>query len=203
MEFADLIERLFQEYGYWVLLIGLPLDAIALPIPPGNTTLTFTGFLSFKGTLFWLFALVAAYLGAIIGISITYWIGLCVGNPLIHRYGKWLGLKGKTWNHLQGLYKIYGNQLLLISFFVPGIRQFIGYFVGMIRVPYRVFAIYAYLGAGVWVLFFFGLGYLFGDQWQMVFLMVKKYLLMGLILFVASWLLWKTFAYMMSIRKIR
>lgn len=33
MNLIDVVERLFDQYGYYVLLIGLPLDFIALPIP--------------------------------------------------------------------------------------------------------------------------------------------------------------------------
>ena len=51
MNLFELVERLFEQYGYLVLLIGLPLDFIALPIPPGNTTLTYTGFLTYKGVI--------------------------------------------------------------------------------------------------------------------------------------------------------
>lgn len=44
----EMIERLFAQYGYLVLLIGLPMELIALPIPPGNSTLAYTGYLSYK-----------------------------------------------------------------------------------------------------------------------------------------------------------
>nr|WP_181873075.1 hypothetical protein [Fontibacillus phaseoli] len=37
-------------------------------------------------------------------------------------------------------YDKYGDQLLLVSFFIPGVRQFIG----IIRVPYRKVLQYAY-----------------------------------------------------------
>lgn len=86
----ELIEQLFAQYGYLVLLIGLPLDAIAFPIPPGNTTLTYTGFLFYKGVLDWLPALAAAFGGSVLGMTITYGIGYKLGMPVVERYGKWL-----------------------------------------------------------------------------------------------------------------
>ncbi|MRG29511.1 DedA family protein [Laceyella tengchongensis] len=176
MKFMELIEQLFADYGYWVLLIGLPLDAIALPIPPGNTTLTYTGFLSFKGVLSWLPAIGAAYAGAVLGMTATYALGYKLGAPLVERYGKWLLIKPESLEKTRQSYRKYGNKLLLISYFVPGIRQFIGYFVGIIRVPYRTFALYAYPGALMWVMAFFAIGYVFGEQWEEVFLLVEKYL---------------------------
>ncbi len=183
MKLLEIVEQLFAHYGYLVLIIGLPLDAIALPIPPGNTTLTYTGYLSYKGVLDWLPAMASAYAGAVIGITITYWAGYKLGMPLIERYGKWLFLKPEKVKKTGESYRKYGDKLLLISFFLPGVRQFIGYFSGIIRIPFRTFALYAYTGAGLWVVGFFGIGYVFGAQWQRVLALVErdlKYVLIAL-----------------------
>ncbi|WP_428912697.1 hypothetical protein [Niallia sp. Krafla_26] len=47
----EIVERLFAQYGYLVLVFGLPLELIALPISPGNSTLAYTGYLSYKNDL--------------------------------------------------------------------------------------------------------------------------------------------------------
>lgn len=193
MKLFEVVEQLFAQYGYWVLLFGLPLDAIALPIPPGNTTLTYTGYLSFKGVMHWLPALASAYLGAIVGITITYWIGFKLGAPVIKRYGKWFFVKPEHVEKTRVSYGKHGNKLLLFSFFTPGIRQFIGYFVGIMRIPFRTFALYAYIGAAFWVGGFFSIGYLFGEQWQLVFSVVEqylKYIFLLLIVGVVVWIVW-------------
>ncbi|MBA4494846.1 DedA family protein [Paenactinomyces guangxiensis] len=194
MKFLELVEQLFAQYGYWVLLIGLPLDTIALPIPPGNTALTYTGYLSYKGVLKPLPAMAVAYAGACLGMTITYWIGYKLGTPLVERYGKWLFFKPELLEKTRRSYGKYGNKIVFISYFVPGIRQFIGYFVGMIRIPYRSFALYAYTGAGLWVSAFFGIGYIFGEQWEIVYTMVEQYLMytfMGLCVVLTGFFLLK------------
>lgn len=176
MRLLEFIEQLFAQYGYLVLLFGLPLDAIALPIPPGNTTLTFAGYLSYKGVLHLIPAFAAAWMGSMLGITITYLIGSRLGAPFIKRYGKWLFLKQERLEKAKKYYGKYGNKLLLFSYFIPGIRQFIGYFTGTIRVPYRSFALYAYTGSALWVAAFFGIGYIFGEQWQYAFQWVERFL---------------------------
>ncbi|REK76676.1 DedA family protein [Paenibacillus paeoniae] len=177
MNLLEIVERLFADYGYLVLLIGLPLDAIALPIPPGNTTLTYTGYLAYKGVLHWLPAIASAYAGAIIGLTITYWIGYKFGQPLFDRYGKRLLLKPIHMEKTKKAYEKHGNKLLLFSLFMPGIRQFIGYATGIIRVPFRIFALYAYTGAALWVFVFTSIGFLFGEQWKHILVWVEKSLL--------------------------
>ncbi|WP_018750439.1 DedA family protein [Paenibacillus sanguinis] len=177
MNVLDWIERMFEQYGYFVLLFGLPVDFIALPLPPGQTTLTYTGYLSYERIISLPWALLAAYAGSFIGITATYFIGYRVGAPLAERYGKWILLKPVYLQRTRKVYEKYGNKMLLISFFIPGVRQFFGYFVGMIRVPFRIFALYASVGAGLWVSLFVGIGYIFGEQWQVAIHWVEKYII--------------------------
>lgn len=187
MHLFEVVENLFEQYGYLVLLIGMPLELIALPIPPGNTTLTYTGFLAYKGVMAPVAAFSCAVIGVIIGFTVTYILGYLLGMPLIERFGKWLFLKPTFIEKTQDYYNKYGNRLLFIGLFIPGVRQFIGYFVGMIRVPYRTVLIYGYTGALTWVVFFFGIGYIFGEQWQYIMHLVEVYL--KVVLIVASCLI--------------
>ncbi|MCC3376846.1 DedA family protein [Cohnella sp. REN36] len=175
----DWVELWFAKFGYLVLLVGLPLDAIALPLPPGNTTLTYTGYLASQGVLRLLPAVLCAYAGAIVGMTATYAIGYKLGQPLLVRYGKWLFLKPEHLDKVRAAYDKYGNKILLFNYFMPGVRQFIGYGAGIIRVPYRTFACYAYTGAALWVAAFVGIGYAFGDRWQDIFRLVERYLKFG------------------------
>jgi membrane protein DedA with SNARE-associated domain len=101
--------------------------------------------------------------------------------PVIERFGKWLSLNPPLVEKTRHYYDKYGDRLLLVAFFIPGLRQFIGYFIGIIRVPYRKVATYAYAGTCFWVLAFFTLGYGFGEQWQHVFAAVERNLKMLLI----------------------
>ncbi|MFE5321707.1 DedA family protein [Paenibacillus sp. NPDC056579] len=192
MDPIGLVEHLFHEYGYLVLLIGLPLDFIALPIPPGNSTLTYTGFLAFKDVLHGLSAIAMALAGSIIGVTITYVIGYKAGMPVIERYGHWLFLKPELLEKTRRYYDKYGDRLLLVSFFIPGVRQFIGYFIGIIRVPYRKVLLYAYTGVSLWVIAFFSIGYFFGEQWQHMFSIIEQYMkffFIGVAVLAGVWLL--------------
>lgn len=183
MKLLALVEQLFAQYGYMVLLIGLPLDAIALPIPPGNATLTYSGYLANKGILELFPAMLAAYVGSVSGMTITYYMGYKMGKPLIDKYGKWIFLKSIHLEKTKKYYEKYGNSLLLFGYFIPGLRQFLGYFVGIIHISYRKFALYSYIGSALWVSIFLGIGYIFSNQWQLIFMLLEKivaYILIGM-----------------------
>ncbi|RTR31432.1 DedA family protein [Robertmurraya yapensis] len=171
----DIVERLFAQYGYLVLLFGLPLELIALPIPPGNTTLAYAGYLSYKHVLELLPTFAAAYSGTILGITTTYWIGNKLGLPLIEKYGKWFFLKPKHFMKAKLAYEKYGKKMLLFGFFLPGVRQINSYFAGITHVPFCTFVLYAYTGTALWVSVFIGVGYVFGNQWQLVFTWIEHF----------------------------
>lgn len=174
MEVLKWLEGVFDAYGYLVLLLGLPLDFIALPLPPGQTTLAYTGYLASQGILPLLPAALAAFAGAALGVTITYGIGYHAGARILEKFGRRLFLKPEHLEKAREQYRRYGNRFLLASFFIPGVRQFAGYAVGTLRVPFRTFAPYAYAGAAAWTAAFVGIGYFLGDQWQSVLAAVER-----------------------------
>lgn len=174
LELLKWIQLLFGDYGYIVLFLGLVLEFIALPFP-GETTMAYAGYLSYAGNLNFGWLIVLAFLGTTIGMTITYFIGLKAGLPFIHRYGKWVLLSESKIEHVQKWFNKYGQGLIFIGYFIPGVRHFTGYFAGIISVPFRRFALYAYSGALFWVVLFISIGKVFGPQWNMAFHMVEKY----------------------------
>ncbi|WP_068614357.1 MULTISPECIES: DedA family protein [Paenibacillus] len=174
MDFLKYLETLFESHGYWVLFIGLVLEFIALPFP-GETTMAYAGYLSYKGLLAWPLLIVIAFLGTTIGITITYWIGRKAGFPFIKRYGKWFLLPPKKLDTARYWFEKYGYTLIFIGYFIPGVRHITGYFSGIISLPFRKFAIYAYSGALFWTALFIGIGRIFGPQWSKMFHLAATY----------------------------
>jgi membrane protein DedA with SNARE-associated domain len=176
MEMLKWIQELFADYGYSVLFFGLLLEFIALPFP-GETTMAFAGFLSYTGKLDFATLILVAFAGTTIGMTITYFIGLKAGLPFIQRYGKWFMFSPTKLAKTQRWFEKYGSILIFIGYFIPGVRHFTGYFSGIIALPFRKFALYAYSGAAFWVVLFVGIGKVFGPQWMGIFHLFELYAL--------------------------
>lgn len=176
MEMLKWIQELFANYGYNVLFFGLLLEFVALPFP-GETTMAFAGFLSYTGRLDFLTLVVVAFAGTTAGMTITYFIGLKAGLPFIQRYGKWFLFSPAKLDKTQRWFERYGSFLISIGYFIPGVRHFTGYFAGIIALPFRKFALYAYGGALIWVILFLGIGKVFGPQWMGIFHLFELYAL--------------------------
>ncbi|ULO06955.1 DedA family protein [Paenibacillus sp. 19GGS1-52] len=174
MEMLNWIQELFATYGYNVMFFGLLLEFVALPFP-GETTMAFAGFLSYTGRLDFMTLMAVAYAGTTVGMTVTYFVGLKAGLPFIQRYGRWFLFSPAKLAKTQVWFEKYGSVLIFIGYFVPGVRHFTGYFAGIIALPFRKFALYAYSGALFWVLLFLGIGRVFGPQWMGIFHLFELY----------------------------
>jgi membrane protein DedA with SNARE-associated domain len=176
-----------NDYGYLVLVLSLTLGILAVPIPI-EALMGYAGFLSFQGQLNWLGSILAATIGCMLGMFISYFIGSKLGMPFFEKYGSRVHLGPERLNKTSEWFKKYGNKLIIIAFFIPGVRHFTGYFSGITRLPFRIFTIYSSLGSIIWVSAFILLGKMLGPKWQVFHEAIKKYLIIGSI-FIAIFLI--------------
>src|SRR5207244_8359312 len=74
----------------------------------------------------------------------------------------------------------FGGWTLVFGYFVPGIRNLIGFMSGMMRLKVRFFAPYAYAGAIVSSLTCVGMGYFLGSQASWVLASVGRFALLAI-----------------------
>ncbi|WP_377866712.1 DedA family protein [Bacillus sp. R86525] len=169
------IHELFQQYGYYVVLVGLLLEYIALPFP-GEPTLAYAGFLSHQGDLNLPILIVLSLIGTSAGMTFQYFLGNKLGMPFIQKYGKYVFLTERKINLTKMWFDKYGYFLIFIAFFIPGVRHFTGYFAGIINLPFRRFAMTIYAGALFWVSFFLIGGYWLGENLENIFLVLEQHI---------------------------
>ena len=155
--------HLLLEYGSLMLFVLLMLGIIALPIPD-ETLLVFSGALIATGNLHLHSTVLAAILGSLCGISISYILGLTGGHYLVLKYGSWVGITMQRLEKAKEWFNHFGKWSLFIGYFIPGVRHFTGFTAGTAGVEYRHFALFAYSGGIIWVLTFLSIGYFFGNS---------------------------------------
>lgn len=167
------IHELFQQYGYYVVLVGLLLEYIALPFP-GEPTLAYAGFLSNQGDLSLPILIILSFIGTSVGMTFQYFLGNKLGMPFIQKYGKYVFLTQRKIEVTKMWFDKYGYFLIFIAFFIPGVRHFTGYFAGIINLPFRRFAMTIYSGALFWVSFFLIGGYWLGENLDFIFTVLSQ-----------------------------
>lgn len=166
---------MLEHYGYFVLFFGLMLELIALPLP-GEFIMTYAGLIAYQGHLNWPLCILVAGVGSCIGMSVSYYIGYRLGIPFFEKYGRRFHFGPEKLEKVSRWYERYGNKLLLVAYFIPGVRHLTGIFSGIARLSFRKFALFAYTGAFFWVSLFISLGRLLGPEWEKYHHSVNRYM---------------------------
>lgn len=174
--------QIIDNYKYLGLYMCLVFGIIGLPLPI-ETLMTFAGFKIFQGQISFGYAVIFSWLGALSGMSISYVIGQKVGQPLLHKFGKYLHITPERLHKANSWLEKYRGKAIMVGYFIPGFRHLTPYAAGYSEMSYLSFLFYAALGALVWVLCFVGVGTLVGKDWIKISALIQSYL--GLIIFVA------------------
>src|SRR5207302_3571977 len=117
----------------------------------------------------------AAVLGSICGITFSYLLGRSSGNYLAKTR-----FAGRRLENARKWFERFGGWTLVFGYFVPGIRNLIGFMSGMMRLEVRFFAPYAYAGAIVSSLTCVGMGYFLGSQASWVLTSLGRFALLAI-----------------------
>ena len=163
----DLIVQWVTANGPFAIFGLLVLGIFGLPVPD-ETLLTFAGVLISQGKLRLLPTITAAFLGSVVGITLSYLVGRLVGLPVLHRYGRLFHLTPEAVDKVQAWFRRVGKWALMFGYFIPGVRHLTALVAGASDLRVLVFASFAYAGAFLWSMSFIAVGYYVGDQWSTV-----------------------------------
>ncbi|MDP8962649.1 MAG: DedA family protein [Cyanobacteriota bacterium] len=157
--------------GY--LGIGLLMFAENLfPPIPSELIMPLAGFTVSQGKMNFALAVLAGVVGTIVGAIPWYYAGKLVGEPRLKRladqYGKWITVSGKDIDKAQQWFNRYGNTAVLIGRLVPGVRTLISLPAGISNMPIVPFLIYSTIGTTLWVSLLTFLGYVLGNNYELV-----------------------------------
>jgi membrane-associated protein len=88
------------------------------------------------------------------------------------------------------LFEKYGAVTVFLARFIFGMRVLASLLAGALRMPWRKFAVYNFLGATVWVSAICGAGYLFGGHRNQLVHVLKRFDLAVAVVVAAGALWW-------------
>ena len=149
---------LLTQFGYPAIFFLLVGGITGLPVPD-QLVLVVSGYLVLTKALLLLPTLLAAVLGSIAGITVSYLLGRSSG-----KYLSKFRFAGSRLETARKYSERFGNWALVFGYFVPGVRNLIGFTSGMVKLEMRRFAPYAYLGAIISSVTCVCVGYFLGAQ---------------------------------------
>lgn len=191
-----LIDFLLNFYGPmpYLIIFGILL-ACGLGIPiPEDITLVVGGVLIYYGVcnLWVMIALCLA--GVLIGDSLVFWLGSKFGRSLTKKWFFHKILPDDRLDSVQSGFKKYGNKLIFLARFMPGLRAPIFFSAGVLHLPFSIFIFFDGVAALLSVPTIIGGVYYFGDELEWVVRSIKRfeYGILGMVLsvvifFVLKW----------------
>ncbi|QKS46589.1 DedA family protein [Paenibacillus cellulosilyticus] len=161
---------------------------LALPLP-GEMLMSYTGVFISEGRMNLLLSIIVAGVGVTAGVTLSYFVGYKLGKPFVLKYGRHFHIGEAQLAKTSVWFEKYGEKLLFIAYFIPGVRHFTGYFCGVMRVPFRHYALYAYTGAWFWVCTFILLGHALGEKFEAYHHTINRYMLVLMLVGVGTSLL--------------
>ncbi|REK76650.1 DedA family protein [Paenibacillus paeoniae] len=160
----DLLLSIIEQVGYAALFLVLCLGLIGLPIPNEAVVMT-GGALSAAGAL----STIPTYMMTFLGICSAMTFGYSIGRFSGAKLSNWFRRKkniAKFFDRSEELSEKYGGYAISISLCFPFLRHVTPYVMGLNRMRFIRFMLFAYPSAFVWTIIYFILGTLVGDKVQ-------------------------------------
>jgi len=157
LHFDDKLAVIAGEYGAWTYAILFAIvfcetGLVVTPILPGDSLLFAVGVFCAKPGQpldIWT-ATVLLTIAAILGDTVNYHIGKCLGPKILSgKLSRWLNPK-----HLERtrwFFERYGGKTIIIARFVPIVRTFAPFIAGVGHMSYGRFLAYNVIGGIAWV----------------------------------------------------
>jgi len=189
----DLLRNAVVQYGYWAVGAALLLENAGIPVP-GETILLLASFMAYSEQdleLSWI--MVVATIAATIGDNLGFAIGYYGGRPLFSRYQSIFRIQKATLERGERLFERFGAATVFFARFVFGMRIIAGPMAGVLRMPWRRFAVFNFLGAAVWVSVIASAGYFFGRHFDRLEQGMKRFdvVVVIVVALVAIFLWWR------------
>ncbi|MBC8074486.1 MAG: DedA family protein [Chloroflexales bacterium] len=162
-DLQDWLLTMIVTYGVLALAGVLFLGGLGVPLPTTLTVLAGGAFVQ-QGVLDLAPALALAFVGVVLGDTLSYGIGRSLRRPIGRRYGQsapWQ--RAEAYFARRGELAIYLTRCVLTAIALP-----INLIAGSSGYSLRRFVAYDALGELTWLVCYGALGYVFGSQWEAV-----------------------------------
>jgi membrane protein DedA with SNARE-associated domain len=186
---SSYIIHLIQSSGYFGIFMLMTLQSAMIPIP-SEVTMPFAGFLVGQGQLNFILVVLTGAMGNLVGGSIAYAIGYFLEENvilnLIKKYGKFLLVSEKEYDHSTHWLQKYGSAVVFFGRMIPGVASFISLPAGIAEIKYWKFALFTLLGSLIWSSVLTSIGVYLGSKWNTLGVYFHKFELIIVVLLVIA-----------------
>ena len=161
------IVNIVGHWGYTGIVIMMFLES-SFFLFPSEVVIPPAGYLAARGDMSLPLVILAGIAGSILGSPFNYGLAAAWGRPFFIKYGRYLLVSEASLNRADQFFADHGHISTFVGRLLPVIRQYISLPAGIARMNLFTFTLYTGLGAGIWVIVLALVGYLVGNNQEMV-----------------------------------
>ena len=167
------IFHFLQQYGYWLML---PVMIVEGPVA---TILAST--MAALGAFNVFVVLIFSVFGDMLGDILFYAVGKKWGMDFVNVFGKYFGISRQLVERMEKYFQRHGGKTILAVKSTTGLCWATFVAAGVVKMDFKKFLKYSFLGGVIWSGFLVAMGYFYGYLWKQI----KQYI---------GWIGWAMFA---------
>ncbi len=152
-----------SDWGYTGIFLLMALESSVFPVP-SELVMPPAGYLVQQGRMDLALVILSGTLGSLAGAYANYFAALYLGRPFLLRYGHYLGISRKRFMQVESHFLTHGGISTFVGRLLPVVRHLISLPAGLARMNHLAFSLYTLTGACLWVSVLTGIGYVMGEN---------------------------------------
>ena len=153
--------------GYTGIFFLMFLESSFFPFP-SEVVMPPAGYLASKGKMSLALAIASGTAGSLAGALFNYYLAMFLGRSFIVKYGRYFLFTPEKLEKMERFFQRHGAISMFVGRLLPGVRQYISLPAGISRMNVLVFSVFTVLGAGIWVSVLAVIGYLVGNNEELL-----------------------------------
>ncbi len=153
--------------GYPGIFLLMAMESSVIPVP-SELVMPPAGYLAFQGKMNMGLAILCGTLGSLAGAYANYYASHYLGRPLILKYGKYVLIPPDKFKRVEDFFLKHGEISTFVGRLLPVVRHLISIPAGLSGMGHLRFALYTLAGAGIWCTVLTLIGYVIGDNQQLI-----------------------------------
>ena len=153
--------------GYPGIFLLMAMESSVIPVP-SELVMPPAGYLAFQGNMNLGIAILCGTLGSLVGAYANYLASHYLGRPLVMRYGKYVLIPPEKFEKVERFFLQHGEISTFLGRLLPVVRHLISIPAGLSGMSHVRFSFYTLAGAGIWCCILAGIGYVIGENQQLI-----------------------------------
>ena len=155
------------KFGYPGIFLLMAMESSIIPIP-SELVMPPAGYWAAEGKMNVWLAILCGTVGSLVGAYANYFAAHYLGRPLVLKYGKYVGISEEKFAKVESFFHKHGEISTFIGRLLPVVRHLISLPAGLAGMNHAKFSLYTLLGAGIWCAVLAGIGYVIGENQELI-----------------------------------